>query len=505
MPGKPPHGAQPHVARHGNNSRPSTAQQCYDRSAMGAGTASTGAPGGTQTRYGQFSLDESCARLAGGPQPQAVLQSSMQAGAGVWPAGTSLCNSLSTPTAFECMTAVSAKDAVMMQEDSWASTVSGDVCMLPAGGDPTDLLAGAEALQAMQRQQECQLLLTQQQEQERLHQQHQRQLLRAQMGLMPAASPQQFANQPVSDSSLLAQLQCSGLTAQNPSGRRASFGPCMLSPADLSQAGRACSLPLAGMQLPQLVPSSSPFVGNGIAFSGADAAATAADVALEAEIDGALQRLLLLRNEVEVSKAQARASRSSIGNSSFYNGAAPLAAVSGGSLAATSSLYQPYNPAAAGVLNSAADSAAQLAAVSVTAGPRTSFSSFAPVMSAVDARGFAPQRLAASAAAAVMYEVSGGAAVNPMGPPIREPSMADFLAYGMPSASPVGLQAGSVGMQAGMQAGSVSMQAGPAMSQTALGQELQLLALRQAAVSAAGQAYGPAGVQMALPLLPQPR
>jgi hypothetical protein len=79
--------------------------------------------------------------------------------------------------------------------------------------------------------------------------------------------------------------------------------------------------------------------------------------------------------------------------------------------------------------------------------------------------------------------------------------MADFLAYGMPSASPVGLQAGSVGMQAGMQAGSVSMQAGPAMSQTALGQELQLMVLRQAA----GQAYGPAGVQMALPLLPQPR
>jgi hypothetical protein len=381
----------------------------------------------------------------------------------------------------------------MVQEDSWASTVSGDVCMLPAGGDPTALLAGAEALHAMQRQQECQLLLTQQQEQKRLHQQHQRQLLRAQMGLMPAASPQQFAAQPVSDSSLLAQLQCSGLASQTPAGRRNSFGPVMMSPADLSQAGRACSLPLAGMQLPQLVPSSSTVLSNGVALSGADAAATAADLALEAEIDGALQRLLFLRNEVEVSKAQARATRSSIDNSSFYGGAAPAAAVSGGSLAATFSLYQPYNPAAPGVLNSAAASAAQLASVSVTAGPRTSFSTFAPVMSAVDTQGLAPQRLAASAGAAVMYEVSGGAGVGPMGPPIREPSMADFLTYGLPSASPVG-----------MQTGPVSMQAGPAMPQPAFRQELQLLALRQAAVSAAGQAYGQAGAQMALPLLSQP-
>lgn len=353
-----------------------------------------------QPAYGRCSLDHPYSRQAVAsqdrPSSAQLAGQAMQgsAAAGAWPSGNSmcnglqeLCNSLSVPgTPNPFSTAMCAPPCGMLvQEDtSWTSTVSGDTFMLPAG----DAAVLASAQLAQQRTREQQALLAQHQQQQdqlrRVQQEQKRQLLLSQLGapnnLVAGGQQLQADGFSVNDSALLANLAYAGPSTGGTAPRRASICSYVQVPVQQPQAdGRACSVPTLGMQFQQMAAATSPLPNVSPA---ADALADAYDNALEAELDAALQQLLIMRSEVEVKKANAARNslggmpNASTGRNSFGgmpNGSAPggmMANAPNGMLAAaamSSALYQPSNVAETLVHapNSNLYAAAQVAALPV--------------------------------------------------------------------------------------------------------------------------------------------
>jgi hypothetical protein len=197
---------------------------------------------------------------------------------------------------------------VVQDEASWSSTASGHNFLLSAGDAAA--LASAQLAQQHNREQQDQLLAQHQQQQDQLQrvQHHQKcQLLLSQLG-----SPDSFVagcqqlhvhGCSVDDSALLANLAYAGPCARSAAPRRASICSYVQVPSQgVQENGRACSVPTLGMQLQQLaavrrpLPTVSPT---------ADVLADAYDNALEAELDAALQQLLVMRSEVELKKVRA--------------------------------------------------------------------------------------------------------------------------------------------------------------------------------------------------------
>lgn len=303
-----------------------------------------------------------------------------------------MCNSLPVPATPSA--GGYASDSGMMtpgqQETSWTSTVSGDSML--AAGDAAAVLATTQQLQMTQRHeydvqllqaQRAQLLQMAQQEQER------QELL-------------QLAH----DSALLAQLQYAAAqgAASGPSQRRASMGCYNLQATDAQlpvrdAEGQAYSLPLpSNTQLP--APATCPLPSVGM---GAGVLADVYDSALEAELDAALQKLLVMRSEVAHKKAlaqQAKARRASMGSAPEplplaattpgVLGAASLAASGGLPAAAvlSSQLFQPYGAGAGGTLacpgpNSVTVSTGQVhTCMPVVSNQHVVFGGFAPPMAA---------------------------------------------------------------------------------------------------------------------------
>jgi hypothetical protein len=337
---------------------------------------------------------------------------------------------------------------MVQDEAALASTVSGDTFMLPAG----DAAALASAQLAQQRNLEQQALLVQhQQQQDQLRQvQHQQecQMLLAQLGspnnLAAGCQQLQADGCSVNDSALLANLAYAGPGARSTAPRRASICSYVQVPAqDVQAGGRACSVPTLGMQLQQLAAATNPLPNVRPA---GDVLADAYDNALEAELDAALQQLLIMRSEVELKKmraSQASAARNSLGGmfngstgrNSFGgmpNGSAsgtmmavmPAAGASNSMLAAaamSSALYQPSNTAAAlvQVPNSNVHTAAHVSAVPVASActpltsPHVSFGGFVSGAGncVQDSYGVSGQALGGEAVMADWLGCNGG--VNP--------------------------------------------------------------------------------------------
>lgn len=355
-------------------------------------------PAQQPTTYGRFSLDESPAW----PYPAGPPQSA------AWPAGAFMCGS-PTPSA-----AGYSSHASMMtpgQQTSWASTVSGDTCMLAAGGgDPAAVLASAQQLEcAQQHERDLQLLQAQRQQLLQMAQQEQeRQELLSQLGGVCALGSSNLAAclQPCAnsmaahDSALLAQLQYTAPGRPGTSQRRASLGcydmqatGAQLHVRDTDLDGQAYSLPLhPNNQLPAQATCPLPSVGTA-----AGAVADAYDSALEAQLDAALQQLLVMRSEVAHKKALAKqakaAQRAGLGSAPDTCLAAARAlaaspAASGGLPAAavlSSQLFQPYSTTAAGTVACPANisvntgQAPCVHACMPLANQDTAFSGFAPM------------------------------------------------------------------------------------------------------------------------------
>lgn len=325
-----------------------------------------------------------------------------------------MCSSLSVPATPSVAGYLS--DASMMtpgQQTSWDSTVFGDTCMLAAGGgDPAAVVASAQQLQCAQRhERDLQLLQAQRQQLLQMAQQEQkRQELLSQLGGACAhgsssltACLQPCADSMVAhDSALLAQLQYTTQVRPGTSQRRASLGchdmqatGAQLHVRDTGLDGQGYSLPLhPNTQLPAQATCPLPSVGMP-----AGALADAYDSALEAELDAALQQLLVMRSEVAHKKAlatQAKAAqRASLGSAPDTCLAAARAlaappAASGGLPAAamlSSQLFQPCSATAAGTVACPANSCVSVStgqapcvhACMPLANQHTAFSGFAPM------------------------------------------------------------------------------------------------------------------------------
>lgn len=410
----------------------------------------------TQGGYGRFSLDHASAAQA---------QHMQRCTGAAWPAGTVLCNSLSVPAPLNAVSSAmmhQASAGIVLQDDmSWASTNSGDVVLLPAGADAAALATAQQLQMAQQREHDCQLMQAQQEQQLLLAQQERdRQLLLSQLGSMaPAPCAQPYAGSILSqDSALLAQLQCNRPAA----GRRASMSCYMQLPAaDMRLDARACSVPLGGAQMPQQFAAATSPLPDGAAGDLADAA----DNALEAELDAALQQLLAMRNEVELKKACAKQARASMDSCRSRTPVAmqqaPHAPAVTNSMCSAAAVLssQLYQPSAA--LNCAPSSASysvpQMAVVQAPgscapmASQHTSFSGFAPVTgytSVPDSFGLPARSLQATAASVLGLNAGTPLHASLDGQPLRtEGTLADWLACN-PGA---GLSAQQAAVQANLQ------------------------------------------------------
>jgi len=331
-------------------------------------------PAAPAVQYGRFSLDQQHLSTQAVPyplQPQQMLASSgMQVEAcadrpTAWPASTNLCNSLSMPD-------MPNPAAMILDELSWTSTVTGDMYFAPAaleGGSAA--VAGGQSvggpLSANNELQQLQLQLAQQQQRQLVAQQleQERCMLLTQLGMSAApagcvpAGVQLAPTDPRTslDSRMLQVPYMAGPAEAYSTVRRASFAEYMPAPASgVCLDTRACSVPLQHLRLPpqQVLGSAAGVVGVSAAMAvgaaGGGCQEVLGDSALEAELDAALHKLLAMRQQVAQKKAlsQGVASRQGMGSA-----AAAGAAAAPGSMpvanALASGLYQPSQPAAGGL------------------------------------------------------------------------------------------------------------------------------------------------------------